>query len=560
MKKKYTINILAIVSLAVVALSSCSRDEVTPQQRSQSSSELLNITMEFEDFGADEKVGSRAAKDEKAFCETIDLGGNIEAEVRIEPDRTPATPATRANLSNGHYTIVAYQGNNVKGEMKGTWDGTTFVPDAAPYDKMFLDPGTYTFACFNDKITHNGTTLTINRGGMSVGAVLGINKNVAVSGKEQSLKFNMKNMQARVQIRLYTYRQVGAAQLHSGIQTTLSSVNNTDIPATAEYNVLTETWGTTTSAGMNESDVNNTLSSADYHYFLPNTDGSKLKLAFNSGQVYGRSVANGVIGRIVATPFNMQANKSYTVSIALHYKFTYLFSDGTTGLLAANPGKTPVGLVVNGPSRTAVALKDASSLAVWTTRSGQQNANMLTSPNDTSNPLYYDGYNETWQASNSLDGTTVKGTSTDFPAFKAAADYSPGVSTAPNIGKWYLPAIGEMYKYMMDSLSIGNTVMWKDTYNWAFTRAGGDGIHIVYEYDYSSSFPTYSNRPVNPTNYRESYYSSSELDAQKFTSFVLEDYTWYNYLWPGNDTYFSFFGAFENDNNDGARVRAFVHY
>ena len=39
--------------------------------------------------------------------------------------------------------------------------------------------------------------------------------------------------------------------------------------------------------------------------------------------------------------------------------YMYLFSDGTTGPLAKNPGKTPVGVVVEPYRRIAVALHDA---------------------------------------------------------------------------------------------------------------------------------------------------------------------------------------------------------
>ena len=566
MKKKYTINIWILFALAAVTLWSCSHDEVTPTQKNGINKETLQISMEFEDFGADEKIESRAAKDEKAFCDTVDISDNIEAEVHITPDRTPSTPATRANLANGHYTIVAYQGSNEKGVLKGTWDGTKFTPDASYISKMFLDPGTYTIICFNDKITHNGTTLTINRGGSAVGAVLGVNKNVVVSGKTQSLKFNMKNMQARVQFYFAIYSRASGytAKLYSGINTTLASVNNTDIPTTAQYDVLTETWGSTTSAAMSESeDLNKELTAyllqSDYHYFLPGTDGSKLKLLFNAGQLYGHSMANGIIKRIVKTPFTMQANKSYTINIKLHYKFTYLFSDGTTGLLAANPGKTPVGLVVDKNSRTAVALKDATTSAVWTTRSGRQNTNLVASvlsSHSSSGAHIYDGYNETWQASNSLDGTTVKGTSADFPAFKAAADYYPGVTTASTIGKWYLPAIGELDRYMIDTLSIGGTVSWNDTYAWAFTRAGGEGIYETIETNWYGINP-YPSVPVHSNTYRDSYYSSSELADEKMASFIMEQHMWFGMMMDQITTHF--YASLEHDKT-GARVRAFVHY
>ena len=66
------------------------------------------------------------------------------------------------------------------------------------------------------------------------------------------------------------------------------------------------------------------------------------------------------------------------------------------------------------------------------------------------------GYEYTWDPAFSEDGTTVKAASDDFPAFKMAANYTPGVeltadwlknpSTALSVreGKWYLPSYGEV--------------------------------------------------------------------------------------------------------------------
>ena len=347
---------------------------------------------------------------------------------------------------------------------------------------MQLPAGTYTFVCFNDKITQNGSTLTLTRSNTGNAALLGINKNVVVSGLKQSVSFAMKHAESRMRIWLGMYSDPHynpTSPIYSNISTTLSSLNATAVPAIANYDVATDTWSNASGAVINEADVNNSTQSSDYHYFLPSTNGSSFKLTFTSGMVYGRNMAGRSLKLFTSRTLNMQANKSYTVIVMLHYKFTYLFSDGTTGTIAANPAKTPIGLVINRATRTAVALNEASTAALWTTRSGRQNANECSISFDyhtASGATAYDGYNETWNAANSFDGTTVKATSTDFPAFKAAADYNPGVPTASNIGKWYLPAVGEFTKYLQDTLSRGNKLIWASTIDLYLKRAVGTGI------------------------------------------------------------------------------------
>ena len=55
------------------------------------------------------------------------------------------------------------------------------------------------------------------------------------------------------------------------------------------------------------------------------------------------------------------------------------------------------------------------------------------------------GYNWTWDGSSSLDGK-VRGTeASKYPAFYAAAHYQPGPTiTGTNIGKWFLPSLGQI--------------------------------------------------------------------------------------------------------------------
>lgn len=550
---KFLIPAMFMSLLLTVALAACSSEDVggvTPQKNGKG----VQFALSFQDFEKDEKVTSRGAADGVLSRDTVDLGNNIEAEVLVKSDNIPAgTPATRATLSNGHYTVVAYQGSAVKGTIKGTWNGTAFVPDAGYEEVMQLPAGTYTFVCFNDKITQNGSTLTLTRSNTGNAALLGINRNVVVSGLKQSVSFAMKHAESRMKIGVRAYEALGLVySIANNISTTLSSLNATDVPAVANYNVATDTWSKTSGLAVNEADINNEYTSSDYHYFLPSTSGSSFKLTFTSGMVYGRNMAGRSLKLFTSQTLNMQANKSYYIYVRLHYKFTYLFSDGTTGTIAANPAKTPIGLVVNSATRTAVALNEASTAALWTTRSGRQNANECSISSDyqtASGATAYDGYNETWNAANSFDGTTVKATSTDFPAFKAAADYNPGVPTASNIGKWYLPSVGEFTKYLKDTLSLGNTVMWSSTINWAFKRAGGTGLFMASEF---AGMPLMAPNSISTLQY--AYCTSSEKDNDNILSYLFEGYT---YGWGG---YGRLAGGYSAAKTQVKRVRPFVHY
>ena len=553
---KFLIPAMFMSLLLTVALAACSSEDiggVTPQKNGKG----VQFALSFQDFEKDEEVTSRGAADGVLSRDTVDLGNNIEAEVLVKSDNIPAgTPATRATLSNGHYTVIAYQGSAVKGTIKGTWNGTAFVPDAGYEEVMQLPAGTYTFVCFNDKITQNGSTLTLSRSNTGNAALLGINRNVVVSGLKQSVSFAMKHAESRMKILLAMYVDKyfnPASPIFSNISTTLSSLNATDVPAIANYDVATDTWSNASGAVINEADVNNSTQSSDYHYFLPSTSGSSFKLTFTSGMVYGRNMAGRSLKLFTSQTLNMQANKSYRVFVRLHYKFTYLFSDGTTGTIAANPAKTPIGLVINRATRTAVALNDASSSALWTTRSGRQNANECSISSDyqtASGATAYDGYNETWNAANSFDGTTVKATSTDFPAFKAAADYNPGVPTASNIGKWYLPSVGEFTKYLQDTLSLGNTVMWASTIDWAFKRAGGTSFFMAYELIIAGLLF----EPSSISTLQDAYCTSSEKDNDNILSYLFESYS--NRM--GGAGYLG--GGYSAAKTQVKRVRPFVHY
>ena len=97
------------------------------------------------------------------------------------------------------------------------------------------------------------------------------------------------------------------------------------------------------------------------------------------------------------------------------------------------------------------------------------------------------GYAETWDAAETMIPQVVKATSTDFPAFKAVGDYTPGVSVSgPLVGKrWYLPSTGDWkYAYLLGCGDPSGLAQIHDSWQYcygrladiAFTQVGGTEI------------------------------------------------------------------------------------
>ena len=98
------------------------------------------------------------------------------------------------------------------------------------------------------------------------------------------------------------------------------------------------------------------------------------------------------------------------------------------------------------------------------------------------------GLDETWNANYSTSrviGNKIKGANPDFLAFKAAADYDPGVAyTGSPALKWYLPSYSD-FKWMFSTVAFGDktTVTQAGNYScywvladFAISQVGGSTI------------------------------------------------------------------------------------
>ena len=437
----------------------CSNDENSnPKEQPK---QAVQFSFTNEDFGADETL-SRATSAAETKPQTVDLG-DCEAEISVESEPAVKTRGTMTNAS-GHYTIRAYQGGTLKGEMKGTFSGGAFTPDATSPQDIGLSAGTYDFIAFNDDVVPSGNDLTVDRTKAETARMGTTTANITATPQKQKVNFTMKHVGCRLRTQFVCQKDIP-----TNIIATLEQNAMNVIPMNVAYHpatkVYTATNGTMTAEANNSSASTGSkyfvsnygqnysyTSTGDYHYFLPTTEGDKLKLVFSAGIVFWKPLT-GTIPQLNAT-LQMQANKSYLVKIKLKPNYTYLMSDGSTGHFKdttfGGGTKTPVGIVADPTAHVAIALKNADegTKYEWTTNYSNGLNTLVYSPIETG-LTDMDGYKWTWEAAGTTDGTIKANQQTAYPAFYAAGHYNPGVTVSGTLvgKKWYLPSLGELYTY-----------------------------------------------------------------------------------------------------------------
>ena len=528
MKKK---TILSCISCAVLMLlTACSNDDITPTEKSKvDATKAIEFKVDFADYNSEQQVDMTRAggKGEEAVQQTIDLGNGIVAQCTLQRDTTQRSKAARTRaLENDTYTMLAYDPvtHALKGEVTGTVTWGVFTPTSSN-PSIILAPGTYEFVLYNSKFTRSGNNLTVTRANAGDAYLGRTTYTVMAAPTKQSVAFTMKRVGASVKIKLTGYMDF------TGVTGTLSSVNSTAVPGSSTYDASTGTWTTGTGAAMSASMTFNggyeyssktyIASTNDGTAFMPSTDVSKLKLTFTGGNIYNINMAGASLTFNPASTLKLDANGAYVLNVNIMYHFLYLMSDGSRGFIEETTygggTKTPIAVVLSQSKHLAIALQDANhgNPCAWTTRYmpyGQtHNKDAKTVGYDVFS--LFNGYSETWDASASTDNTTIKGTSTDYPAFKAAGDYTPtlpiGVHlTGKMVGKkWHLPSAGE-WVYALTSLGFGKAsdiatgddshgqyIDWyADLADKAFTQVGGVSFLSSYsdnKYYHSSSEYTY---------------------------------------------------------------------
>ena len=395
MKIKRINTAILLLALAGMTLTGCSNEDivnVNPQEEGTGTVSFSIVEKDYEP--ADNTPKSRAAIEETK-PEIQDLGDGLMAEVSLVPDTThrAEAPKTRAINTPTRYTIQAYQGGVKKGELKGTFSGSTFTPDGGYTNEINLPHGTYDFVCFNDGVTANGTQLTVNRSDAAT-ARFTVQRGVVINKKpKQLVTFMMKHAGADVMITMQfmNYGFKGKFSNTQYVNEEGISVRGVDwdnplevfkykletpanaIPETMVYDFATKTSNYPAKSQISKTGKLKLEVPADEYstpgmrlvttgnlalhgYFLPTTDCSKFKLTLTDGEVCGINLA----GKSITVPEQTQveANKRYEVAIRLYLTNEYLYEDGKVGPRDKNPTKTPIAVAVDLGRCIAVALHD----------------------------------------------------------------------------------------------------------------------------------------------------------------------------------------------------------
>ena len=513
------ISILSSIACAMLVMltTACSNEDSTNGKGEYVQAAQFRIVEE--DFGADNQT-TRAisAKETPTIAELNDC----EAETSIENDPTTSIAArTRSVTTPVHYTIRAYDGGALRGELKGTFSGSTFTPDASTPDHIELSYNrTYTFVCFNDKVTPNGNQLEValaDAGTARIGRV-----QVAIGTTDKTITIASKHAGVRVRTQMVAKKDIPA--ISAVLQTTAN------IPQTVSYDPATGSYTATNSAPMT-AETNNFAASietkysasaygknyaytstADYHYILPGTDLAALKLNFTGGILFNEAL-NGTV-QPAKTSKTVVSNETYMVKVKMMPSFLYLMSDGSVGKFKdttiGGGTKTPIAVVIDKNKHMAVALKNATLVAgnkVWANpyyaqtlplylNTNTHSVDMDNHPETSLTTNATSGKDETWDASYSTSlvrGDKVKGKNTDFPPFKASVDYGNSIAyTGTPALTWYLPSNSD-FRVLYNNLGFGDrsTVITDiqphyqtaTTYGWyselmndAFTSVGGTAM------------------------------------------------------------------------------------
>jgi hypothetical protein len=492
----------SILSVALLSLTACNNDNNRTSENEINATQSIEFKVDFADYNSEQEmnVTRTTPKEVKFEQRMIDLGNGVLAQCTLLRDTTKQTKSasTRA-LTNDTYTMLAYDAatHAYKGNITGTVTGGVFTSTSANQD-IALTPGTYDFVLYNSKVTRSGNNLTVNRADADAGLIGRTQQVITATPHKQKVSFTMKHVGAKVKIKLTGYMDFPA------VTATLASVNATDVPNSSIYDASTGTWtagaGTTmsTNTTFNAStelkyySVTYTSTSNEETMFMPATDVSKLKLTFNSGNIYLLNMANASLTFSPASTLKLEQNGAYVLNVKLMYRFLYLMSDGTTGFINETTygggTKTPIAVVLSRSNRIAVALKDVPGGGYWASGSfGNFNTHQTTT-DDALNAGATSGRDETWDASYSTGTIGVKATNSSFPAFKSAAEYDPGVTyTGTPALQWYLPSFSD-FKWLL-TLGFGDKTAVTQAhrpYSWygnlanvAFTQVGGTGLIFV---------------------------------------------------------------------------------
>lgn len=498
MKRK---NILMMGCLAsLVLLSACSSEEnVADMGNKIDVAKGIRFQFTEEAFVPGEvaaaKQGTRAMTEPKE----IDLGNGIIAEATLEPDTAGCAQTRAGNLvPDGTYKIYAIDASGTRHDgLTGTMTSGVFTPN----NRWELESGTYTFVCINSAVTDNGNELYAKLNHEDGMPLIGVSDPIAVNNPFDVLvPFVMRHQQARVRYQFISYTEPMESPTLNWLNSDLT-YNAGDVYLNLKGEKLrngNNQAGIFYSGALHLNQAYQPSSivkeySYTTDYILCSPEFASATYYAIGGTLYGRT-----FGSNKPVFFGtLQKNHSYIWKLKYKNKDPwYLYNDGTIGSLAKRGSRTPIGIVVKEKASesaqgTAIALKDVSSGTTfayttpynWAKMNTQHNTTHYTDANDGINDM--DGYKWTYEAAGSVDGRIKANFEADYTPFYKAAQYNPGVAvTGSNVGKWYVPALGEWAlawkvfgKWDGNIPSWGMLTMSVSAMNSAFTAAGGDNLY-----------------------------------------------------------------------------------
>ena len=461
----------ALCFVAALLLMACSSEEnVMDEAHKVDVGKGITFQFNEEAFvpGTISKKGTRAAQ----TPEVIDLGNGLTAEVALEPDTLGLSQTRAANpIPDGHYKIYAIDASNVRHDgIDGNVSGGVFT--ANPPGRWELNSGeTYTFVCINDAVVDNGSSLsyTYSNNQTVLQPLIGVTQHQVSNMGDDVVSFVMRHQNARVRFQITSFTAPCMnLKLQYNMDPTFApcEVTNYDLKGVITgYTGSADTsqWGVFMPLTVNKPYVPSAITetyktSTGYIYYPGHFQMWMQHYMWWNGTIYGKSdiFSKNSLTHIAfghqATDF-FERNHSYVYNITIRPSVLYLFSDGTVGTLGDKGLRTPIGIVVKEKTSasdqgTACGLEalhegfpapgEASPTLGPDIKTNTSNfPDMESAKND------MDGYKWTWEASGSALGT-VNANNTHLGMYYWPAHYNPRFAiTGSNVGKWYLPAIGE---------------------------------------------------------------------------------------------------------------------
>ena len=452
---------LVLTLMAAGLFAGCASDEEATRENQKIVLDGSHFKFTEVAYQADQAV-TRAAASVKPT--TVDLGDGLEAEVSVTPDAPTGKTRAVDPISDGKYTILAFDPttHDLQGKLEGSVTGGVFTPDAG--QKLLLDPGTYDFTCFSEPVVYDepNNRLVVNRL-LTKNPMIG-HVQATIADDDYEVAFNMEHKAIRVRFNITSdilsentpidaYLEGGVFgpyywmhdwyTAYSGV---LNNAGNGDIGTSGSLNFKTVA-PVTTQAG--------TTYTSDYVYMLPglssHDDLSNHAIHFNAGTIGGASLVGKTVGVGTYPPgFQWAINQSITINVNVKGQL-YLFEDGKARVYAGKGTHTPIGLVIQQKWEPTNQKGTACALDIlnytWKNVDDHIEENISPSPTNMAEAAA-DMNGENWTYNANLLGTVRSNQATTYPAFYQAAHYTPGVATASSIGRWYLPSYGELIKFV----------------------------------------------------------------------------------------------------------------